>query len=181
MMLSWIEIVGYIGLCAYVLAYVFSQPRSTVSMLLAGDSLYAVHLLAMGAIGAGLIYAFTILRCISTLTLKQKKWLKLFLAAFVVCMWGISLWQWKGVQDLLPAVAITISSAGMLYRDAFWQFRLSMFTSHILWLIYFSFLGSVPAILYVSLALSMNGGTMLYRAQQEAFFSMHFAPKRSFT
>lgn len=176
-MLSWIEIIGYIGLCAYVFAYIFSQPRSTVSMLLAGDSLYAVHLLAMGAIGAGLIYAFTTLRCISTLTLKRKKWLTVFIVAFVVCMWGISLWKWQGIQDLLPAIGITISSIGMLYRNSFWQFRLCMFTSHILWLGYFSFLGSVPAVAYVSLALSMNGGTMLYRAVQDSALTLNPALK----
>ena len=157
---TWVEAVGYLGLCAYIFAYALAQPRSTIYTLLAGDSLYAVHLLALGAISAGLMCVFAILRNATTLTLKQHNQLKSFLIGFTICMWAVTLWKYNNIYDILPTIGITISSFGMLYREDFWKFRTCMLSAYMFWLVYFIILASTPAILYISLASAMNIGTM---------------------
>jgi len=144
-----IQTIGFLGLIMYLVSFQFKSNRVLFSCQLAGNLLFALQFLLLGAASGGLNLLVGCIRNILLLNRSRLAWVrgKGFAVGFCICYFLVTALTWEGPISLLaliPCLSGTLS---------FWSnnariIRLSnLFCASPCWLLYDAFAGSWGGIL----------------------------------
>ena len=75
--------------------------------------LWAVHLFLIGGISGSIVCGMSFFRTLGRLYLKKEHFSTLVII-LTICVWGVCLYFYQGLQSLIPPIGTTIISYGML-------------------------------------------------------------------
>lgn len=155
---SWPQVVGYIALVTYVLAYTFRTDNGIKIGFSVSNIFWIVHYYFINAQTAALTTAIITIRNLLSLnaeTIPAKR--KMLIAAGVSVLLIIAgLATWAGPVSIIPVVATIAATYGFLYVHGM-RLRKFFLLLDAAWLLHAVLVSSIGGLIYATGALLVNG------------------------
>lgn len=159
----------FISLGIYALSYQLLSPRHTMLMQAPAFGLYGAALLELGYLGGALVCFLGVIRDLATYfsAMRNLIWT---LSIFVFFVWLSVISTSPQLGDIFPAIATSVVSLSLVFRDEFYKFRIIMLVGLLFWLCHGFLIKSPSTIFWMAVMILSNiMGIVRYRLARKRF------------
>ena len=140
-------IIGYVGMGLLFLSYQMPKKKQIIVLQIAAISIFTVHYFMLGGYTGANMNIIALTKTV-LYYFEDRPWFKnvLFSAFYAVVIIIAGVLSWQGYESIFPILAMLVHTAAYNIKKEKW-FRLSMFPTSPLWMVYAILTGSTPALI----------------------------------
>ena len=140
-------IIGYVGTGVLFLSYQMPKKRQIVLLQIMSISIFTVHFFMLGGVTGAVMNLIALSKTV-LYYFENKPWFRnvLFTAFYAIVILTAGIATWQGLPSLFPLLAMLLHTGAYNIKKEKW-FRLCMFPTSPLWMVYAILTGSVPALI----------------------------------
>ena len=133
-----IQLIGFVGLCCYLLSYQIKTNRGLYILQCAGNCMFLVQFLLLGGYTACINLALGMIRNLMLTQYGKQKWIRwkgwvaIFIAAYTTAL-AIT---WDGWPSLLPFIALSVCTIAFWTDNALNIRKANLFCACPAWVVY---------------------------------------------
>ena len=141
------KIIGYIGTGVLFLSYQMPKKKQIVLLQILSISIFTVHFFLLGSYTGAIMNLIALTKTV-LYYFENKPWFRntLFTAVYAIIIFVAGIVTWQGFPSLFPLIAMLVHTFAYNIKQEKW-FRLCMFPTSPLWMVYAILTGSIPALI----------------------------------
>lgn len=140
-------IIGYIGTGVLFLSYQMPKKKQIVLLQILSISIFTVHFFLLGSYTGAIMNVIALTKTV-LYYFENKPWFRnvLFTSVYAIVIFIAGIMTWQGFPSLFPLIAMLVHTFAYNIKKEKW-FRLCMFPTSPLWMVYAILTGSIPALI----------------------------------
>ena len=141
------KIIGYVGTGVLFLSYQMPKKRQIVLLQILSISIFTVHFFLLGSYTGAVMNLIALTKTV-LYYFENRPWFRnvLFTATYAIVITTAGIATWQGLPSLFPLLAMLLHTFAYNIKQEK-PFRLCMFPTSPLWMVYAILTGSVPALI----------------------------------
>ena len=141
------KIIGYIGTGVLFLSYQMPRKKQIVLLQILSISIFTVHFFLLGGYTGAIMNLIALTKTV-LYYFENRPWFKnvLFTCVYAAVILVAGILTWQGFPSLFPLLAMLVHTLAYNVKKEKW-FRICMFPTSPLWMVYAILTGSIPALI----------------------------------